>query len=102
MVMSGPAEKVLEGQRFRSDENVKGTVVPAAAQGVLCRGDPSSGASMGYLPQHLCGQVLIVSLLCPEQQFHHHLSPGMAENVTIVSSPVKCSSFKQKHPILWI
>jgi hypothetical protein len=26
----------------------------------------------------------------------------MAENVTIVSSPVKCSSFKQKHPILWI
>jgi hypothetical protein len=40
-----PLTKVLQGQRLRSDKDAK-TTVSAAAQGVLCRGDPSAGAAI--------------------------------------------------------
>jgi hypothetical protein len=46
-----PLRKVLKGRRLETDEDVKATVVPTAAHGVLYGLDQSAGASVGRLSQ---------------------------------------------------
>lgn len=39
-------KKSLKGHKFGSDGDVKAVVIPGATQGVLCKDDPSAGASI--------------------------------------------------------
>jgi hypothetical protein len=57
----GSLTKALKGCTFKLDEDVKAAVVPAATQGVLSKGHPSAGVSMGCLPQHPWGLFVTAS-----------------------------------------
>jgi hypothetical protein len=52
----GPPQESAKG--FRLVKDVKAAMVLAAAQGILCGGDSSAGASMGCLPQFPWGLFL--------------------------------------------